>query len=139
LRQGLDHTTATGDDVFDDEDLFARLEFEITAQFELVVDLLEEHEAQAQLPRHFLADDEAAHGRADDCGCAICFQCGEQQFRQASDFVHVLADLSTLEEMRTVQAGAQQEMAVEEGAAIAENLKNFVVFGIHAGRLSGEA
>ena len=41
--------------------------------------------------------------------------------------------------MCTVQAGAQQEMTVEERAAIAENLENFFVFGIHGGRLSGEA
>jgi hypothetical protein len=38
-----------------------------------------------------------------------------------------------------VQAGAQEEVAAEERAAIAENLENFFLFGIHVGRLRREA
>ena len=57
LFQRLDHAPAAGDDVLDDKHLFAGFEFEIAAQFELVVYFLKENEAQAQLSGNFLADD----------------------------------------------------------------------------------
>lgn len=139
LFEGFNDAATTGNDVLDDQHLFAGLEFEVAAQFELVVDFFEKYEAQAQLAGDFLADHQAAHCGADDGGGTVVFQVGDEELSHAGDFVHVLANLRALEEMGTVQAGAQEEVAAEERAAIAENLENFFLFGIHVGRLRREA
>jgi hypothetical protein len=104
LFEGFEDAATAGDDVFDDQDFFARGEFEVAAQFELIIDFFEKNEAQAELARHFLANDEAPHCWAHDCRGAVAFQIFNQKFSHSRDFVHVLADLSALKEVSTVQA-----------------------------------
>ena len=45
LLQCFDDATAASDDVFDDQDFLAWGKFEVAAQFELIIDFFEEHEA----------------------------------------------------------------------------------------------
>jgi hypothetical protein len=55
-----------------------------------------------------------------------------EQLDQARDLVHVLADLGALEKVAAVQAGAQDEVAGQEGLRIAENLEDFFLGRAHA-------
>jgi hypothetical protein len=47
-----------------------------------------------------------------------------------------LANLSALEKVRAVQTRAKQEMSFEQGAAIFENLDDFVVLNTHAAQFA---
>lgn len=127
LRQRFEHTTAAGDDVFDDEHFFVGREFEIAAQGEFIVDLLKEDEAQAELAGDLLPDHESAHRGADHCGRTVLFEHRQHDLGEASHLIHVLADLGALKKMRTVQPRAKKEMPLEERSAVFENLDNFVV------------
>jgi hypothetical protein len=55
-----------------------------------------------------------------------------ERLDEASDLVHVLADLGALEEMAAVQAGAEDEVAGQEGLGIAEDLEDFFLGRTHA-------
>ena len=55
-----------------------------------------------------------------------------EQLDEARDLVHVLAHLGALEEMAAMQAGAQDEMAGQQGLGIAENLEDFFLGRAHA-------
>ena len=66
LFERFNDATAASDDVFNDQHLLVGREFEVAAQFELIIDFFEKNEAQAELARHLLANHEAAHSWAHD-------------------------------------------------------------------------
>ena len=128
---GFDNASAAGDDILHDEHFFARLEGKITAQGEFVVDFFEENKTEPQLAGHFLADDEAAHGGSDDGGGTVVFELVHHNFREARNFVHILAHLGALEKVGAVQTGAKQEVPFEQGSAVFEDLNDLVGWGFH--------
>ena len=79
----------------------------------------------------FLADDEATHGRRKDDIARMGGELGTEQLDEARDLVHVLAHLGALEEVAAVQAGAQDEVAGQQGLGIAEDLEDFFLGRAH--------
>ena len=136
--QALDHAAAAGDDVFDDEHFLAGREGEAAAEGEGIVDLLGEDVAGGGLAGDFLADDEAAHGRGEHGGEGEAGEFGREEFGEAADGGHVLADFGALEKVATVQAGAEHEMALQEGSRAGEDIEHFGLGGVH-GRDGGRA
>jgi hypothetical protein len=58
------------------------------------------------LARDLLADDKSTHRRSEDGVARMSGELRPEQLDQACDLVHVLADLSALEEMAAMEAGA---------------------------------
>ncbi len=130
--EALKHAAAAGDDVFDNENFFARLERETASHDEDVVFLFGEDVARAGLAGDFLAEDEAAHRRGQHGRELERCEFRDEQFGQAGDGAHVLADLRALEEVAAVQAGAEHEVPFEEGAGAFEDGEDFLLLLIHA-------
>jgi len=119
------HSTALGDDVFDDEQPLTRGYFETAAQDEFSFFLFHENEPAAELTRDLLAEHEAAHGRSDHGFHAEVTHFSGQRRAELLDQRHLLQGESTLEVLPAVQAAAQDEMAFEQGARIKEELQHF--------------
>ena len=113
--QALLRAAAAGDDVFGDDDPLAGTEGKITSQHEFVVFFFNEDETYAELAGDFLADDESAHRRSEDGVTRVRGQFRAEQFNQARDLIHVLANLGALEEMAAVETRAQDEVSSQEG------------------------
>lgn len=130
----FDYASSAGNDIFRDEDFFARCDFKIAAKNEFVVFLFRKNEADAELSRDFLSDDQTAHcGSENGFDSEVC-EFGQEQFDEAGNFVHVLANLCALEVVGTVKPASQNEMSGEEGAAFFENGENFFLdLRIHSG------
>ncbi len=124
--------TPSGDDVFGDDYPLTGTEGEITAQHELVVFFLDEDETYTELASDFLADDESTHRRSEDGIARVRGEFRAEQFDEARDLIHVLADLSALEEMAAMEARAQDEVTSQEGLRITENLEDFFLGRAHA-------
>jgi hypothetical protein len=81
---------------------------------------LRKNVALPQGASHFLPNDDAAQGRRND---GIAFQPAEFISQLAANIrcdISVLKEQGTLEELPAVQAGAQDEMAVEQRAGLAK-------------------
>jgi hypothetical protein len=57
-----------------------------------------------------------------------------QQAAEALDGRHVLADLGALEEMPAVQAGAENEVPLEQCLRADENIGDFLLNGVHGAK-----
>lgn len=128
--------TAAGDDVLDNKDAFAGSDFEVAAQFEAAVDLFGENVALVGLPRHLLADHQASHCRGQNRVKREIADLLQQQFGEAGDEVHVLADLGALEKLWAVKTRAQDEVPVEEGSGLAKNVDDFVMGVGHVSKMA---
>ena len=104
LGECLDHAATAGDDVFDNKHLFARREFEISAQCELVIYFFKKDVAKAELAGDFLPDHQPTHRGTDHGGSTIILEHRQHNLGEASDFIHVLADLGALKKVRAMQA-----------------------------------
>jgi hydroxyacylglutathione hydrolase len=60
-----------------------------------------------------------------------------EKFGEPADRRHVLADLRALEKVSAVQAGAEHEMAFEQGARAFEDGEDFLLLRIHGGEYAG--
>jgi hypothetical protein len=54
-----------------------------------------------------------------------------EQFDEARDLIHVLANLGALEEVAAMETRAQDEVAGQEGLRITENLEDFFLGRAH--------
>ena len=86
-----------------------------------------ENKPHAELPRDFLADDQSAHRRRDHRDRAERPDFGRQRRAEFFDDGHLLERQRALEKLPAVQTAAQNEMAFEQRAGVAENLENFVL------------
>ena len=121
------HPAALGHDVLDDEDFLAGRNFESAPQHELALLFFWKNEPYAKLPRDLLADDESAErGRDDGNGAERAGLVGER-VPDLFDDGHLLEREGALEELAAVQTAAEDEMAFEQRAAVAENFQNFVL------------
>ncbi len=135
--KALQHAAAAGHHVLHHEHAFAGGEFEAAAQNQPVVFLFREDIARAGLAGDFLADDEAAHrGRKHGGKIEVpdAAELGEQQFGEAGDGAHVLADLRALEIVPAVQAGTEHEVATQKSARAGENIEDLLLGSVHVAR-----
>lgn len=122
---------AAGDDVLDDEDFFMGFDGEVASEGELVVDFFGEDEAFGELASDLLSDHEASHGRGED-GIAIDIsEFLDKEMCEAGDLGEVFSDFGALEEVFAMEAGAEYEVAGEEGARFFKDIEGFVLIVIH--------
>jgi len=79
----------------------------------------------------FLADHQAAHRGREHGGELKTGESRQEQFGQAADGVHALANLRALEIVAAMQAGTQNEVAGEQRLRVFENIEHFLLLGIH--------
>ena len=79
-----------------------------------------------QLAGDFLAEHQPAHGRRDDGATPRERTLAGERSAELLDGGHLLQGDGALEELPAVQPAAQDEMAFEQRAGVAENLQNFV-------------
>jgi len=122
----LDASTA-GDDILYDDEFFIRRYLEAASQNQFAIFFFDKDVAFAQRAADFLAHDNPAKGGGDDC-VAIKFAqfVGEPSTHFCSD-LGVLKEYRALEIFAAVQAGAQNEMALEQGPSFAK--KGEKIFG----------
>ena len=121
------HAAALGHDILDDENFLTRRNLEATAENQLAFLFFHKNKPPAELPRDFLANDESAHRRRDDGDGTERFELGRERRAEFFDGGHLLEREGTLEKLPAVQTAAEDEMAFEQRAAVAENLENFVL------------
>ena len=123
---GLLNAPPFGDHVLHDQDLLAGGNLESAPQRQFALLLLDKDEPQAQLPGHFLAEHQPAHGRRDDRHRAQRPNLARQFRAELLDDRHLLQGQRALEVLAAVQSAAEHEMAFQQRAALAENLQDFV-------------
>ncbi len=125
---GLHEAAAAGDDVFNHGETLAGLDGETAAENEGAgVIFFGENVGFAELAGDFLTDEDATEGGGND---GVKLGAAELVGEGAADaFGHlgVAQKEGALEELAAVQAGAEDEVAVEEGAGLAEEGKNVVL------------
>ena len=134
----LDAATA-GDDVFDDDKFFIRRNLKTAAQNKFALVFFGKDVAFAQRATDLLADNNSAKGRGDH-RVAIKFAeiSGQPSTNFCSD-VGVLKKYGALEILAAVQAGPQNEMALEQSPGFAEKSeKVFVHLGSARASRAGE-
>ena len=88
---------------------------------------LNKDEAQPKLAGNFLSDDETAHRRGDDGGRAQGPEFVGKRRAEAFDDGHLLKREGALEKLPAMQAAAEDEMAFEQRAGLAEKLEGFFI------------
>ena len=81
------------------------------------------------MPRHFLADHQAAHGGGHHGHRTQRFQLGGQRRAEQFHVGHMLEGEGALEKLAAVQPAAEDEVAFEQRAALPENRE--YLFGCH--------
>jgi hypothetical protein len=119
--------TAFGDDVFNDEDFFAGRDFEAAAEGEFAFLFFDEDKSDAELAGDFLAKNKAAHGRRNNGGSAKVANLGGEFSAKFFDDGHLLKGEGALKELAAVEAAAEDKVAFEQSAGVAEDLEDFVV------------
>jgi hypothetical protein len=123
---GFLYATAARDDVFGHDEFLARRDLKAAPQDQAARLFLHEDVAFPQRAADFLADDDAAEGRGDDGVALEAAQfIGEPSANIRRDR-GVLQKDRALEELPAMQTGTQNEMAVEQGARLAEERKQVV-------------
>ncbi len=112
-----------GDDIFHHENFFAVLDFESATQNKFPFLLFDKNESNAELPRDFLADDQSAHCRRNNRNRAKRSDFRRERRAELFDDRHLLKRKRALKKLAAVQAAAQNEMAFQQRAGIAENLQ----------------
>jgi len=130
---GFLDTAALGDDVFDDQDFFARGKLEAATEDQAAFLLLHENEADAELAGDFLTDDESSHRRGDHRGDPKVADLKGEGGAKTFDGRHVLKGEGALEELPTAEAAPEDEMAFEEGAGTAKDVED--ISGRHGRRV----
>lgn len=121
------HPPAFGDHVFDHKNLFAGRNLEAAPQHQFALLLFDKDEAQAELPRHFLADHQPTHRGSYHRGRAKAPDFVRQRRAQPLHRGHPLESERALEELPAVQSATKHEVPFEQRARVAEQLQDFVV------------
>ena len=121
------HAAALGHNILDDEDFFAGRDFESAPQHQLAILFFRKNKPRAKLPRDFLADDQSAERGRDDGDGAERAGLVRQRAADFFDNGHLLEREGALKVLAAVQAAAEDEMAFEQRATVAENLEDFVL------------
>ena len=121
---GLLHAAPFGHDVFDHENFLAGSNFESASQGQFAFFFLDKDEAKAELAGYFLAEHQPAHGRRNDGGGAQVPDFPREFAAEFFDGRHLLQREGALEILAAVQAAAENEMAFQKRAAVAEDLEN---------------
>jgi len=134
LQSFLD-ASAFGDHIFDDEDFFARRNFESATEGEFAFLLFDENEPDTKLASDFLAKNEAAHGGRNNGGSAEVADLGGEFSTEFFDDGHFLKGEGALEELSAVEPAAKDKVAFKQRARVAEDLENVAVG--HRGKAKG--
>ena len=121
------------------DEFFIRRDLKAAAQDKFAVLFFDKDVAFAQLAADFLADNNSAEGRGDD-RVAIKFAqfIGEPSTNPCSN-VGMLKEYRALEILPAVQAGPQNEMAIEQGPGFTEKgEQNFAHLGSARASRAGE-
>ena len=134
----LDASTA-GDDVFDDDEFFIRRNLKTAPQNKFALVFFDKDVAFAQRATDFLADNNSTKGRGDH---RVAIKFAEIVGEPSADFcgdIRMLKKYCALEILPAVQAGAQNEMAIEERSGFAEKSEEiFVHLGSARASRAGE-
>jgi len=106
------HPATSGDDVFDHQKLFARLDDKATAKDEFVIVFLCKNVRQTELSRNFMTNNQTAQSGRNHPGRTGFTRFLSQLPANLRRDLRVLKEKRALEELATVQAGTQQEMAL---------------------------
>jgi hypothetical protein len=123
--QGFLNPAAFGDDVFDDEQALRWLDPEPAPKDKPALFFLNKDESAAELARDLLTDDEPAH-----CGCndRLDVESSGLRGKGGSEPLHDghhLQGLGALEELTGMEPATEDEMAIEEGSGLAEEVQGF--------------
>jgi len=121
------HATALGHHVLNHQHLLARRDLEPAPQHQLALFLLHENEPDAQLPRHFLTDHEAAHRRCYNRHRTITAHLIRDGLAELLHDRHILQRLRALEELPTVQPAPQNKMPLQQRARLPEQTQSFFI------------
>ena len=119
---GLERALARRDDVLDDQHALAGLDPEAAAQRERAVDALGEDRAHAEAAPDLVADDQAAHRRREHHVDLVArrLHLRRECLAERLGVGGVLQDQRALQVAGAVQPGGQDEVALEQGATLAE-------------------
>ena len=129
------HEAATaGDHVLDHGEAFAGTDGEAAAKDKgASVVLFAENVGLAQLAGDFLSDQDAAEGGRDHGVERGAVEASGEGAADAFGHLGIAQEEGALEKLAAVQAGAEDEVAVEEGAGLAEKFEDVVLVNGKAG------
>ena len=112
--------SAASDDVLGDDKPLVRPDLKTAPQGEPSGFFFDEDVPSAEGAPNFLANDDSAEGRRNDCIALNAPQFIRQSPANSSGDVGVLKEQRALEELPAVEARSQNEMAVEQRAGLAK-------------------
>jgi hypothetical protein len=123
---GFLNAAATRDDVLGHDEPFVRPDLETAPENQAASLFLHKNVAFPERAPDFLADNDAAKGRGNDGIALDTAQLISEPRANVGSDVRVLQEQRTLEELPAVQAGAQNEMAVEQRPSLPEEREKIV-------------
>jgi hypothetical protein len=117
---GFLDAAAAGNDVFGDNEPLVSPNLKTATQDQGAGIFLDKDVAFAEGAPNFLANDDAAEGRGNDGVAFNAAQLVREQSANMSGDIGVLKEQRALEKLPAVEAGSQDEMAVEQRAGFAE-------------------
>jgi hypothetical protein len=108
----LDATTAC-DNVLRDDEPLVRLDSEAAPEYQPARVLLDENMPRAECPSHFLAHHDAAEGGGNDRVASEMTELIREPTADVRGNIGVLEEQRALKELPAVQAGSQNEMAIQ--------------------------
>jgi hypothetical protein len=114
------YAAAASNNIFDDDEFFLRRNLKTAAQDKFAIFFFDKDMTFAQGTSDFLANNNSAESRGDDCvAIKVAQLVGEFSAHLRSD-VGVLQENCALEILTAMQTGAQDEMAIQQSAGLTE-------------------
>src|SRR6266852_6603600 len=117
------HASAARHDIFDHDEFFIWRNLKAAAQDKFALVFFDKNMSLAQRPSDFLANDNSAQSRGDDCVAIKFAQLIREPSTNFCGDLSVLKEQGALEILLAVQAGAQNEVAIEQRASFAKKCK----------------
>ena len=111
---------SSGHDIFGHDEALARHNLKPASQNQFPILFFGENVALTEGSTDFLSNNDAAHSRRND---GVTFHLCEFRCKVATDFgrdIRVLKDQSTLEVLPAVQAGTENEVAIQQSTRFLE-------------------
>ncbi len=121
------HSATLGHYILDHQHLLARGDLESAPQHQFAFLFLHKNEPDAQLPRHFLTDHEAAHSRCHHRHRAVTAHLIRDGLAELLHDRHILQRLRALEELPAVQPAPQNKMPLQQRARLPEQTQCFFI------------